>query len=121
MVFWASLPPCPNEYSEADRNWRERNVVSAVSGVARTKDQETTSTNRSARAKPINGDATMASRVGARPLHTTTLKPAFEMAAPNIPPIRAWEELDGIPPSQVMTFQQIAPINAPNTTCASIT
>ena len=43
------------------------------------------------------------------------------MPAPSSPPISAWLLLDGMPSTQVMTFQAIAPISAPKITCASMT
>lgn len=50
-------------------------------------------------------------------LVTTTLpltapRPAEATAAPIRPPIRAWEELEGSPTSQVTRFQRIAPTRA---------
>ena len=38
------------------------------------------------------------------------------MPAPSRPPIRAWLLLEGMPSTQVIRFQAIAPISAPNTT-----
>ncbi len=50
------------------------------------------------------------------PDHISGAVPAFMMVAPTIPPIRACEELEGIPKYHVMMFQHTAPISAPNTT-----
>ena len=50
-----------------------------------------------------------------RPSVITALPPAAARVAPTTPPISAWEELDGSPKYQVMTFQVIAPISPPNT------
>ncbi len=42
--------------------------------------------------------------------------PAWATPAPTIPPTSAWLDDDGMPLSQVTTFQNIAPTSAPNTT-----
>ena len=49
------------------------------------------------------------------------LKPAFAMPAPTSPPTSACELLDGMPKPQVIRFQRIAPMSAPNTTRGSTT
>ena len=38
--------------------------------------------------------------------------PLFAMAAPAYPPIRAWDELEGIPKNHVMRFHAMAAIRA---------
>src|SRR4051812_26080132 len=76
---------------------------------------------RSARRKPMKGESTIAIRVGPSPLHSTAPGPALAIAAPRMPPIRACEELEGMPPSQVTTFHTIAPTRAPKTTWAFTT
>src|SRR5687767_8569231 len=43
------------------------------------------------------------------------------MPAPTRPPTNAWELLEGMPSSQVMTFQEIAPMSAPKITAGSTT
>ena len=43
------------------------------------------------------------------------------MTAPTMPPISAWDELDGMPHHQVSTFQAMAPTSAPNTMWVSTT
>ena len=61
----------------------------------------------------------MKSAVLASPAGTRLATPALATAAPARPPMRAWDELDGIPPYQVMRFQVIAPIKAARITSAS--
>lgn len=51
-----------------------------------------------------------------RPCHFTACDPAAASTAPMTPPISACEELDGMPSSQVMRFQTMAPARPPNTT-----
>ena len=63
----------------------------------------------------------MAAPVLVSPAHTTAPLPAFVTPAPTSPPISACELLDGMPPHQVIRFQQIAPISAPKITRASTT
>ena len=46
------------------------------------------------------------------PFHKIISKPPQNKAAPNNPPMRAYEELLGMPKYQVIKFQAIAPDNA---------
>src|SRR6478735_2259940 len=108
MVFCASLPPWPSEKSAAETNCSLRKVASANAGVAFTKDQETISTRSSARPKPSAGETTMPATVLPTPDQITGLNPALAMPAPSRPPIRACEDDDGIPTSQVKMFQEMA-------------
>src|SRR6266850_481855 len=62
------------------------------------------------------GDSTIASSGFWRPPHFTTENPAAAMPAPTKPPIKAWEEDEGIPKYQVMRFQTMAPRRAERTT-----
>jgi hypothetical protein len=50
------------------------------------------------------------------PCHFTACDLAAAMVEPIIPPIRAWEELDGIPKYHVSTFQVIPPQRPAKTT-----
>src|ERR1700709_2177856 len=70
MVFCASLPPCPNEYSDAAANCRMRNARSTANGVERTDSHDTIATSTSANKNPTTGESTIASSVLDRPLHT---------------------------------------------------
>src|SRR3984885_3543850 len=121
MVFCASLPPWPSEYSDAEANCRIRNARSTANGVERTEAQDTIATNTSASRNPISGDSTMASKALVRPLQTAAEIPAFAMPPPTSPPISACELDEGIPNRQVIRFQTIAPMRAAKITCASIT
>ena len=91
MVFCASLPPWPSEYSEAETNCRMRKARSTANGVERTDAQDTIATSTSASRKPTSGDSTMASSVFDRPLQTAAEIPALAMPAPTSPPISACE------------------------------
>src|SRR5260370_17164529 len=112
MVFCASLPPCPSEYSDAETNCRVRKARSTANGVERTDAQETITTSTIASTNPTSGDSTMASSVLISPLQTAAESPAFAMPPPTNPPIKACELEDGIPKPQVITFQTMAPITA---------
>src|SRR5713226_7697984 len=105
MVFCASLPPWPSEYSEADTNCRMRKARSTANGVERTDAQDTITTSTSASRNPTSGDSTMASSVFVSPLQTAAESPAFAIPAPTNPPIKACELLEGMPSPQVMRFQ----------------
>ncbi len=50
------------------------------------------------------------------PSHWMTSQPAAAIAAPEMPPISAWLELDGSPRNQVTRFQLIAPTRPASTT-----
>ncbi len=58
----------------------------------------------------------MAAVVLMNPDATSEPTPPLATAAPASPPISACEELEGMPKYQVMMFQLIAPMSAPNTT-----
>ena len=51
-----------------------------------------------------------------RPCHCTALPPAAASVEPITPPMRACDELDGIPRSQVIRFQRIPPVRPAATT-----
>src|SRR5712691_13465059 len=121
MVFCASLPPWPSEYSEAETNCRMRKARSTANGVERTDSQDTIATSTSASKNPTSGDSTIATSVFDSPLQTAAEIPALAIPAPISPPIKACELEDGIPNPHVIRFQTMAPINAANITCASMT
>src|SRR3954471_2892104 len=77
MVFCASLPPWPSEYSDAETNCRMRKARSTANGVERTDAQDTIATNTSASKNPTSGDSTIASKVFDRPLQTAAESPAL--------------------------------------------
>src|SRR6202165_470323 len=89
MVFCASLPPWPSEYSDAETNCRTRKARSTANGVERTDANETTTTSTSASTNPISGDNTMASSVLVSPLQTAAESPPLAMPPPTNPPINA--------------------------------
>ena len=120
MVFCASLPPWPSEYSDAETNCRMRNARSTAKGVERTDSHDTIATSTSASRNPTSGDSTMASSVLDNPLHTAAESPALAIPAPTSPPISACELLEGIPKPQVIRFQTMAPMRAAKITCASM-
>src|SRR5215204_845708 len=70
---------------------------------------------------PESGESTIAAVVLARPPQTMASRPILAVPAPTSPPTSACELDEGMPPAQVMRFQMIAPISAPNTTRGSIT
>src|SRR3954470_1428089 len=120
MVLWASLPPWPSEYSDAETNCRMRKARSTANGVERTDSQETIATSTSASRNPTTGDSTMAISVLVNPLHTTDENPALASPPPSNPPISACELLEGIPKPQVTRFQTMAPVRAAKITRSSM-
>src|SRR5258705_7317740 len=101
MVFCASLPPWPSEYSEAETNCRMRKARSTANGVERTEAHDTIATSTIASKKPTSGDSTMANNVLDRPLQTAADIPALAIPAPTSPPIKACALDDGIPSPHV--------------------
>src|ERR671914_723963 len=99
MVFWASLVPCASASSPPDTTCPPRNPL--VTGVGRSLPTIRYSTR-------IEMPPTANASVGAT------------SAAPTIPPISAWDELDGSPKYQVIRFQAIAPTRPPNTASSEI-
>ena len=51
------------------------------------------------------------------PVQITPCAPTAAIMAPTMPPIRACDELDGIPSSQVSRFQTMPPTRPANTSC----
>ena len=86
MVFCASLPPWPSEYSDAETNCRMRKARSTANGVERTDAQDTIATSTSASRNPTSGDSTMASNVFDSPLQTAAESPALAIPAPTKSP-----------------------------------
>src|SRR3954449_12703756 len=101
MVFWASLPPWPSEYSDAEANCRIRKARSTANGVERTEAQDTIATSTRASRNTTTGDSTIASHALVNPPQTAADNPALAMPAPTSPPIKACELEDGIPNPQV--------------------
>ena len=86
---------------------------STAAGRVRTNSQETSSTITRAMTKPNAGETTMPAAVLLTPSNTIALGPALARPAPTRPPTRACDDEDGMPASQVMMFQAIAPPSAP--------
>ena len=84
--------------------------------MERTKIQDTASISSAPSSKPISGETKMKAIVFSSPAGISAQVPALATAAPTRPPISACDDEDGMPYYQVMTFQAMAPISAPNTT-----
>jgi hypothetical protein len=116
MVFCASLPPWPRLYRPADTSCARLNQLSTRSGDACLNTFATNTSDKEPSRKPSSGDKKMNSTVFHTPAEISAPAPAFAITAPTMPPMRACDELDGMPYHQVMMFQTMAPIRAPNTT-----
>jgi hypothetical protein len=67
--------------------------------------------------KPTVGDSSPGlTTLSHTPCHSMTSQPAAAIAAPAIPPMSAWLELDGKPRNHVTRFQVIAPTRPARTT-----
>ena len=97
----------------AERGCRRRNQpLTGAAGMCRTSQKRATMT-RNATRKPTDGEATMGmTTLSSTPRHRTASKPTSATAAPTRPPMRACEELEGMPKYQVTRFQVMAPIQS---------
>ncbi len=91
-------------------------MLSANFAVARRSAQLLINITSIARNMPSIGDRKIAMTVLLSPVHWMPSNPAWATPAPTIPPTSAWLDEEGMPLSQVTTFQNIAPTSAPNTT-----
>ena len=66
-------------------------------GVCRRAIHATAIVNEIPSTKPSSGESTMAAAVLRKPLAINVSTPPFATAAPDNPPISAWDELDGMP------------------------
>jgi hypothetical protein len=58
--------------------------------------------------RPRIGERKRATSTFSRPVILIVVSPKFAPTAPTIPPIRAWDELEGMPKNQVTRFQMMA-------------
>src|SRR5689334_15147217 len=116
IVFCASLPPWPRLYRPAETSCRRRNRLSTLSGDARRKTLATSTIKRAPSRKPSTGEMKMKTTVFRIPPAISEPVPLLAITAPTMPPMRACDELDGMPHHQVTKFQAMAPISAPKTT-----
>ena len=82
IVFWASLVPCPSEYSAADTSCSSRNARSTRRGKERRSTQDKRTVNARARVSPRSGATTMKISVLTHPEVMMAANPAFATAAP---------------------------------------
>src|ERR1700728_529136 len=67
--------------------------------------------------KAMGGESTAGmTTLDANPCHFTAWPPAAAMVDPTTPPIRAWDELEGIPKNHATRFQAIPPARPAKTT-----
>ena len=66
-------------------------------GVCRRQIQATAIVSEIPSTNPSSGERTMAAAVLRKPLAISVLTPPFATAAPDNPPIKACDELDGMP------------------------
>ncbi len=97
IVFCASLLPWPMLYSADDSSCSRRNHWSTCRGDRLKKIQETQIMVRAPSSSPSTGEITMNATVLRIPGASRGAVPALARPAPIIPPIRACEELEGMP------------------------
>src|SRR4051794_38755348 len=106
IVFCASFPPWPSEYTPADTSCSRRNSLSTRDGVENRNSHDTAIMLSAPRMNPIAGDKIMNNSSEPHPLHhplhNRTPKPFFAIAAPAAPATSACDELVGKASSHVM-------------------
>src|ERR1700722_11829661 len=117
MVFCASLVPCARETMQADPICPMRNPCVRAPWVSerliRYRDQVPTAAIRAA----MTGESTAGmTTLETSPCQSTALPPDAAIVEPITPPIRACDELDGMPNSQVIRFQMMPPARPAATT-----
>src|SRR5512145_1940637 len=116
MTFCASFEPCENAIAQADTSCSFLEARVTVACRIRRTIQTMEIINPSATTKPISGETTRGtSTLSTRLPHLNAPHPACTTTAPASAPIKAWEELDGIPYHQVMRFQMLAPMRTART------
>src|SRR4051794_20913985 len=115
IVFCASCRPCPQAIAADDSHWPYLNPRLVRFGCARRNSHRMSSITRKAPTKPTNGDSTIGMTTLSTIVDQCTVVPDAS-AAPTRPPIKAWDDDDGIPKYHVRRFHAIAPTTAANTT-----
>src|SRR2546427_10113267 len=101
IVFWASLVPCPSEYSAADTSCSSRNARSTRRGKGRRSTQDKRTVNARARVSPRSGATTMKVSGLTHPGGVVGGNPPFATPAPPEPPSSAGDGQGGRPPQHV--------------------
>ena len=96
------------------------NLASVADGDAFLNIHSTAIDSASASTSPSRGERTIAAEVLISPCAMMTLQPALASADPTRPPTRAWDDEEGMPNHQVMTFHAMAPHSAPKITALSM-
>jgi hypothetical protein len=110
IVFCASFVPCVNATKLPETICARRKTRLTRLGARLRMIQMITSISARAMRKPRIGDAIPGfTTLSQTPCHSMTSQPSAAIAAPAMPPMRAWLELDGRPRNQVTRFQVIAP------------
>src|SRR3954470_23404308 len=100
--FCASLEPCEKAIPHADNNCSRREPTRTVPGLKLRAIQVSPTIMKKATTKPRVGDSTSGtSTFCTSACHLKAPTPACATTAPPSPPIKAWDELDGIPHHQV--------------------
>src|SRR5246127_994462 len=117
IVFCASLVPCASETTQAEPICPIRKPCLRAPSVSDLVIRYSSQVPHAATPAAMIGDRTAGSTtLETRPCHSTALPPAAASVEPITPPIRACDELDGIPSSQVSKFQMMPPARPAATT-----
>src|SRR5262245_47435932 len=126
IAFWASFDPWATAMYPADRSCNTRNPLFTTVGRSGRTTHVRMTMRVNPQSIPASGDRTRALSVLTTPCDETSshravpagspLSARWHQTAPTIPPIRACDELDGMPKYQVNRFQAMAPTRAPATT-----
>ncbi len=117
MVFCASFVPCARDTIDADPIWPMRKPWVRVPSERFRLIRKISQVPMAATPRAMIGDSPAGMMtLENRPFHLIASPPAAAMVAPITPPIRACDELDGMPKSQVPRFQMIPPTRPAKTT-----
>lgn len=112
IVFCASLEPWANEAEHADSICSRLNFRFIFTGDDPLNSQNKIVITVLPNTRPTKGEVINPVRILKKPSQMTAPVPLRAITAPINPPIKAWDELLGIPKYQVKRFQKMAPIIA---------
>ncbi len=119
--FCASLVPCASETSDAEPTWPQRNArVETSSGTSRVR-RATAHVPTLATPTAMSGASSAGMSTFAATLQMTPCVPTAASTEPTTPPMRACDELDGMPSNQVRRFQVMPPTSPARTTSRVMT
>ena len=119
IVFWASWRPWPTAIAAAESVWARRKKRSVRRRSTRRSPHISATISTAAPSAPTTGETSIGTSTVSPMTPHLTVAPAARVA-PTRPPIRAWEDDEGMPRHQVTMFQVMAPTRAASTTSSPV-